>query len=441
MWKFEKVFSDDGSELSTATLDTTLGIPIECVYDGRFLWVTCTAGLGIYEFWGASSDNEPSVDEIDELLYPRYTEEGPKRKLKLITFYSFTSEIKRSTRYVQLSLAPTWTSGAGSTTVGSTALTFTQKRADLLICTEVSTNTNGALSPYWITKVDNKIVVSALNFSKVFIFDIGAQRFESTMTLASEPSGVPTVANSNLHGQNGRIWCVNTLFSDTLAQRLISKTLAGTETSTAINVRPSESRTWIANGFNGSVYITNHNGVSISRYDQDTAALGARIRTSSWPHHIWSTQDRRIIVASGDALLTTVDYDDDGVHHDNNSETVPSSLTQDPINGNRLWFARANDIARLTLGTGEMIEIGTSDEDWVIKDSGLDDPLFVLGLPIQTFYLEDGTPRSTRPYLVTLSGSAVHLVQLDTPLVRPYYVELNGQGAVVGGALQYFGEQ
>jgi hypothetical protein len=43
--------------------------------------------------------------------------------------------------------------------------------------------------------------------------------------------------------------------------------------------------------------------------------------------------------------------------------------------------------------------------------------------------------------LFILNGSKVLLLPLDSTLKRQYYVEINGQGAVVGGTLQYFGEQ
>ncbi len=160
MWKFEKVFSDDGSELSTGTLSTTLGTVINAAYDGVYVWVCATNGIGIYEFFGASSDDEPSVDEVDDLLWVRYTEQGPKRKLKLVTFIKIdATHIKRSTRYLSLSLAPGWAGGAGSTTVGAVTITFTQNRTDLLVATEVSTHADGALSQYWITKVGSKMCI------------------------------------------------------------------------------------------------------------------------------------------------------------------------------------------------------------------------------------------------------------------------------------------
>jgi hypothetical protein len=282
------------------------------------------------------------------------------------------------------------------------------------------------------------VVSSGANFSKVFVFDIASQRLENVLTFDVESDLSATVANSNLHAQNSKIWVVNTRFSDSVPQRLISKTLAGTETSTNINVRPQSVRSWLANGYNGFVYLTNHNGVSVSRYNENTGILGARIRTSAFPHHIWTTQDRRIFVAS-EALLTTVDWDDDGVHFDHNSETTPFDLVSDPVDGSKVWFVRDSEIVKYTLADGNMQiigqDIGDLTPDWVITGHGIASHEVIATVPSQAFgsYV-------TRPYLFALSGTKVYLIALDGALSRKYYDELNGQGAIVGGTLQYFGE-
>lgn len=446
MWNFEKVFSDDGSELSTATLATALGQTIQGIYDGRFMWVTAANGIGIYEFWGASSGDEPTIDEIDDLLWARYTEQGPLRKLKLITFISISaSQVKRSTRYLSLSLAPGWTGGAGSTTAGGAAITFTANRADLLVATEVSTNSSGiALTPYWIATCNDKIIVSnGANYSNIFVFDVATQQLVSVLTLGLEPSGAATIANSNLLGLSGKAWCVNTFYDDATSQRLITKNInTGTETSTNINVRPSSTRAWLANGYNGFVYMTDHNGVSVSRYDQSTAALGARIRTSAFPHHVFTTQDRMILVASDTSLLTTVDWDDDGVHFSNNTENVPTSMARDPVSSTKYWFTRTsgNQLMKYDLTSGDMFEVGPTAADWVVSSSPIAAPVQVHTIGSRTYTASDGSTRTIRPYLFVLSGSSVYLVAIDNPLVRSWYTSINGQAALVGGSQQYFGE-
>jgi hypothetical protein len=451
-WKIEKIFTDTGSELSTATLNTTLGTTNQAVYDGRFMWVTCANGIAIYEFWGQSSGDEPTVDEVDDLLWQRYTEEGPLRKLKLITFISVgASQIKRSTRYLSLSVAPGWTGGAGSTTVGGTAVTFTANRSDLLVATEVSTNSVGvALAPYWIAKVGDKMVVSnGANYSRCWIFDIATQRPESSFTFTgTEFDGSTITANSNLCGSNGKIWFVNSVFNDLNGQRLYNYTL-GTSTLayTTIAVRPSLYRTWVADGFNGQIYITNYNGVSITKYDYATGAQTSRIRTNAFPTKIFTDQNRQIFVPSYGGMLTLVDWDDDGVHNDYSAEYTETGtvvgFASDPTDTDKVWFTQATDgkLSRYSLSTKQQYETGAG-ADWNIEQTGFGTPDMIVAIPSRTYTTSTGATRTVRPYMFICDNSTVRLFAMDLNafLVRDNYFEVNGQGAVVGGALTYFDE-
>lgn len=502
-WKIEKIFTDTGAELSTGALSTSLGSAIQSVYDGRFMWVTCTNGIAIYEFWGQSSGDEPTVDEVDDLLWPRYTEEGPLRKLKLITFINISAgTIKRSTRYLSLSVAPGWGGGAGSTTVGAYTVTFTQKRSDLLITTESSTNSTGvAMSPYWISKVGDKMVVSSgANFSRCWIFDIATQRPETSFSLGS------VVANSNMIGSNGRIWFVNTFYNDGTAQRLFNYKLSdSTLGSSPINVRPSDTRTWLADGFNGQIYVTNHNGVSVTRHNSETGVQNARIRTNALPTKIWSDQNRSIMVNSFGGMLTLVDWDDDGVHNDYSCEYEDNSTVAafafDPTDITKVWYAnidgtvkRYNLVDKQQYETGPVTQevkewvqqaqnttitlakasatdvsingasfeadgssitfdsdnpIGVTEtlatytapaDDWTIVLTNLQTPDWMTAVPSRTYTTSTGEVRTLRPYMFVCDGNTVRLFALDYYLVRDNYFEVNGQGAVVGGTNEYFGE-
>lgn len=518
-WNIEKIFTDNGSELSTGALNTHLGVSTQSAYDGRFMWVACTNGIAIYEFWGGG--NEQTVDEVDDLLWSRYLEQGPLRKLKLVTFVKIdASTIKRSTRYVQLSLAPEWTGGAGTTTVSGTTLTFTQKRPDLLVTTESSANATGiALSSYWIAKSGNKMIVSqGASFSRCWIFDIATQRMESTFQFPFEPvvtqtfqanlcaNGiVPTLpaervtANSNLVCANNKVWFVNAKFDDTTQQRLYSYNLSTQAyNSQPINVRPGTTRTWLADGLNGFIYATDYNGVSVSRYSTETGILGARIRTNAHPTKIWTDENRRIMVSSYEGMLTLVDWDDDGVHNDYSTEnkgaTTIACFSFDPVDTTKIWFAQAeptDDVYKVTrydLSTKQQLETspipptptpeptttlfgeiaapaliteidtGTAETivfekvgsqykakypppgDWHILGTGMESPDWMVTVPTRTYTHIDGTNYTQRPYMFICDGANVRVFALDYYLVRTNFFEVNGQGAVVGGALEYFGE-
>lgn len=517
-WKIEKIFTDTGAELSTGALNTTLGTSIQSCYDGRFMWVTCTNGIAIYEFWGQSSGDEPTVDEVDDLLWTRYLETGPQRKLKLITFINITSgQIKRSTRYLSLCAAPGWTGGAGSTTVGAYTLTFTQSRSDLLVATEVSANSVGvACTPYWITKVGSKMVVSnGANFNRCWVFDIATQRPETSFALTPlEFDGTAITANSNLLGSNGRIWFVNTVFNDANPQRLYNYRLSDSTLGyTNLAVRPSTRRSWLADGFNGYLYVTDFNGVSISKYDY-TGGYVSRIRTNAFPTKIWTDQNRQIFVNSYGGMLTLIDWDDDDVHNDYSCEydenASVAGFATDPVDTGKVWFTQTADgkLTRYDLAMKQQYETGpetdvvtewvnveaggtatvsrpvldgqivvagvTSQwdgamlhftdafghptgladhgstkamatytapaEDWVIVKHEFAAPGYITTVPARTYTTGSGETRTQRPYLFICDGATVRVFAIDTFLVRDNYMEVNGQGAVVGGPLAYFDE-
>ena len=447
-WKIEKIFTDTGSELSTAGLSTTLGTSIQAAYDGRFMWVTCTNGIAIYEFWG--SGDETAVDDTEDLLWARYTEDGPKKKLKLVTFVSVgASQIKRNTRYLSLSVAPGWTGGAGSTTVGDYTVTFTQSRSDLLVTTEVYPNTVAEpLSPYWIAKVGSKMVVSnGANFTRCWIFDIETQRPESSFAFSnSEFDGSQITANSNMVGSNGRIWFVNTVYDDANGQRLYNYRLSDSTLGYAtVNVRPTQTRTWVADGFNGQIYVTNYNGVSVTRFDGESGAQTARVRVNAFPTKIFTDQHRQIFIASYGGMLTLLDWDDDGVHNDYSAEYTDAGtlacFASDPTDTDKVWFAQATDgkVTRYSLSTKQQYETGTG-ADWNIKETGFATPDWLVTVPTRTYLDITGATKTVRPYMFMCDGGTVRLFAMDNFLVRDNYMEVNGQGAVVGGALEYFGE-
>ena len=431
-YKLEKVFSDTGSELSTGALNTTLGQGVQSCYDGRFMWVTAANGIGIYEFWGASSDDEPTVDEVDDLTWQRYTEQGPQRKLKLVTFINITSgQVKRSTRYLNLSLVPGWTGGAGSTTVSGTAVTLTQSRSDLLVCTEVSTNTySTALSPYFICKWYDKMYVSSgANFTKIFVFDIASQRLVDVIGLGFDQDGSTALtANSNLIAENGYLWFVNTFFNDITAQRMYRVRCSDKAiTSSAINIRPASTRTWLASGFNGYVYATNFNGVSIAKFDTTTGAQADRIRVNGLPTRIFSDQNRRIFVGSFAGMLSLVDWDDDGVHNDYSyGDGTLFGFASDTTDSTKVWFTDGTLLARYDLNNKEQLETGPSIdsvEQWVpvapggtatLQRNPVDDAVSIPGLEQDTDYTVAGATITFSSDVSTL-GANEALASFDSP--------------------------
>ncbi len=441
----ERVYQDDGTELNTAQVPTSIAGVDQMLYDGRYVWVTCTSGIAIYEFWGASSDNEPTFEELDELVYARY-DSGAKKKLRLVTFMSLGAQLQRVTRHASLSLRPDIlsTTPDGATTVGDVTATLTTIRSDLRVVTEVSTNSLGSLSPKWIAKIGRKIyVTNGANFTKIFEFDADTQRPVRTISLPMRTTSIQEVANSNLCAAGGYLWMANTFYDDGTLQKLYRYDLT-TFTALSIPVRPQSARMFIVDGHNGHVYFTNFNNVSISKVSYDNTFVSA-IRTNALPTQMWSDQNRRIWVNSYAGMLTLVDYDDDGVHNDWSTDDAAQALAFDPSDSTKLWWCDGAKLVKHDLTTKTQLETSHNPDetdDWFFDGSfPAGNVVSMISVPSQVIGY-DGGEKTMAPYLILGFDNHLACIRLDTYLMyRKSYAELNGQGAVVAGSVAYFGEQ
>lgn len=442
----ERVYTDDGTELSTAGVPTSLAGADQLAYDGRYVWVTCAGGVAIYEFWGEASDSEPLWEDLDELTYPRY-DSGAKKKLRLITFMSLGSQLLRVTRHASLSLRPDIlsTTADGTVMVGAVSCELKTIRSDLRVIAETSTNSLGSLSPKWIQKIGSKMyVTSGANFTKIFEFDIETQRPIRAITLPERITNVLEVANSNLCAASGKLWLVNTFYDDATLQKLyqFDPTL-NTWAYSTIPVRPSSARTFIADAYNGHVYITNYNNVSISKFTYAGTFVQA-IRTNALPTGLWTDQNRRIWVNSYAGMLTLVDYDDDQVHNDWSTDDAALSLVMDPNDSTKLWWCDGAKLVRHDLTTKTQLETSHNPDetdDWFFTGQFPAGDVVSLLSTVPQVIGYAGGEKTMASYLIMSFDNHLAAVRLDTYLMyRKSYAELNGQAAVVAGAIAYFGE-
>lgn len=445
-FKLDRVYESNGTELTNALHTTTLSGAVNMEYDGRYLWVACgTAGIGIYEWWGAASDNEPAWETLDELVYPRY-DSGLKKKLRLVTYITVgASSTKRTT-----CLEPMAESGATTYSQSSGETAYAKSTA----------RTGTALNAYYIKKCADKMyVTNGANFREVFEFSIDTQNLlsvinveetylgmtHSFVTGTTFTKGTKYAMNSNLESANNKLWFVGTAFGDDWPQKLYSyDVLTGTRTTTDIPARPSLARTWVANGYNGSVYISNYNNVSVTRFSNVDGSLGAVIRSNAFTTHMHSTPDRRIWASSYGGMLTLIDWDDDGVHHDYSSgigtESRAVSLHIDPTDTSKVWFVTASQqLIRHDLNTHQQLE-GFGTNDWSFTNTKLGSP--EVAWVSQPMYFQDSTltTHQLKPYIFLLQDGKLLAWKLDKYLYRDVYATVNGQGAVVEGPQQYFGE-
>lgn len=378
------VFRSNGRDLSTAGLTTSVALAQQMLFDGTYLWVTCgTDGIAIYQYFGANSDDEPAWDELDDTTRFRY-DEGLSRKLRLVTFIKVTTtQVIRSTCLPALSLFPTLSPSDpdGAYTISGTPVTVTTvANGERVITSTVSRGgTFTALNAFYMaTDGTSVFVTNGQNFTEVHKFTIASQDFDSKFTFAAAlPDASPNVMNSNLCFASGKLWAVNTFYSDTVNQKLCTYTISGgAQAEHNIPVRPGNTRSWIADGYNGSVYVTNFNEFTVTRYAY-AGTFGATIRVNSSPTKVFSFPDKRIFVSSFAGMLSLIDWDDDGVHNDWGTETSCVALQVDPDDSAHLWFVNADGIvARHYLNDSTQNEVSEEDDDWVWNHPRLCDYTF-----------------------------------------------------------------
>lgn len=333
-FKLDHVYSSDGADLTNSLHTTTLANSSTSEFDGRYLWVTCgTDGVAIFEFWGETSDSEPTFEELDDLHYPKY-DSGVSKKLKLVTFITMTSS-----QMIRTTCLPSLQE------VGATISTqSTGNKAYAL----VTSRSGSTLNAYWIKKCNGRMyVTNGANFGEIYEFDIQSQKFVSVINVQETyagntteffTNGVKYNMNSNLELANSKLWFVGASFGDTAAQRLYSyDPIALVKTTTDIPVRPQRARAWLANGFNGSIYVANYNNVSVTRFNVD-GTFGATIRTNAFPSYMWCGPDRKLYVSSFAGMLSYVSTLDDSVTALAGTQYPVIAGWSDPSNGSKIWY-------------------------------------------------------------------------------------------------------
>ena len=433
-YKIDRVYDSDGIELTTAGGATSLAGAVNMEYDGRYMWVACSGGIAIYEWWGAASDNEPAWDTLDELVYPRY-DSGAKKKLRLVTFIG--------TGFRATALEPMALAGATK-----------YVKSDVL---SVWVNNSGGApsSPYWIKRCNDKMyVTNGATFASVCEFDIATQTFVRAIATTEVYTGISNELftrgttysmKSNLGVSGGKLWFVGTSFGDNATQKIYSyNPITNVRNSTDIPVRPSVARTWITSGYNGGVYITNYNNVSISKFSDVNGDFISTIRMNAFPTHAFTGPDRRIWVSSFGGMVTLVDYDDDQAHNDYSSGVGDNmravSVASDPTNSAYLWFINSDGLlVRHNLNTHQQLETG-SGNDWNMENAKIGSPEQLYITQQFTYQDADLVSHTVKPYAFLLQGGKLLAWKLERYLYREVYATVNGQAAVVEGPQMYFGE-
>lgn len=372
----EWVYKSNGDDLTTAALSTSVANATQMIDDGTYVWVACgTDGIMIYQYFGENSDNEPAWDTLDYTNYTRY-DYDLSRKLRLITAIKITStQILRTTCIPALSLFPTLSSvdPDGTYTIsGIPVIVTTLANGERAIMSTESRSGN-ALNAQYLCKDSNSIFVSnGTTFSEVMKFDIASQTLTSSIFMSAPVSGVYPTMNSNLCQANGKLWAVSTFFDDNTPQSLVSYNISSAAIiNTPIPVRPGSAKSWVADGYNSSVYVTNYNNWSVTRFSYSNV-FGATIRVNGYPTRIFTQPDKRIWVTSYAGMLSLIDWSDDSVNNSHGTESGILSFDVDPSDSSFVWFTNSDGkVVRQDLNTHKQIEICDIENDWVWRHERL----------------------------------------------------------------------
>lgn len=482
-YKLAQVFSTDGTELTNSLHTTTLSGANQMAYDGRYLWVTCgTNGIAIFDHWADDINRvstRPAFTDIDDLTQQYWADQDsliaaiPQMKLKLVTYITVTSsQILRST-----CLEPQ----AESLSTKTARDSYSDN-----IFSKVTSRSGNALNAAYIKLMNGKMyVTNGIVFDEIFEFDINTQKFTQRFSVPDTYKGsttIPLVAGmpvftngqkykmlSNLEVADNKLWMVGQSWGEDKQRQVYNfNPITGNLFSVDSQARPGFSRSFIANGMNGYVYVANYNDWGVCKFDASTSAFVKNIRVNGYPCGIWAGSDRRIWVTSYAGMLSLLDYDDDQVHNDYSTESIASAVQVDPTDGTSIWFINAtNVLAKYSLNTKTQMESSTSHtHDWEFYNDKLTTPDNFIIIPGFTYSDSNLNTVTVKPHIIvindsslvcwfisgTYSGSPDENNPLADIVYRDYkypytdypsrtiYAELTGQAAVSAGNSTYFGE-
>lgn len=374
-FNIEHVYTTDGSDISTTQLSTSVASVNSMLFDGKYLWVMGINGIAIFSYFGSYCYDEPSWAELDDAIYQNLGY-GLSKKLRLVTYIKVTSAVVvRTTVDPALSLFPTLSSSDADGTYvigGVNVVVKTLENGERAITTSITRTGSdlNTLNAFYGAIDGTKLYATNGNvFSEVFRFNVTTQDFETAFRITPMTgSGAYPTMTSNMIAADGKLWTVTTMTSPDLPQTLQSYNLStGVTVQTTIPVRPGTARSWIADGYNSHVYVTNYNNLSVTRFTYSNV-LGAVIRVNSSPSRIFSFPDKKIYVSSYAGMLSLIDWDDDGVHNDWGTESTCLALYQDPTDSSKVWFLNdGGTIANHDLNTHDQTEFAalTETDDWI----------------------------------------------------------------------------
>jgi hypothetical protein len=363
--------------------------PKHMAFDGKFIWVTGVNNVYVYSYWEEGELRDVPFESIDDLDYNKF--DG---KLKLIETISVP---------------------------------------------------NGS---YWITRGYDKMWVSSgAIFDK--ITGISITTLEVTDNIVC-----PKMMASNLLYENSKLWMVNQFEEDVDRQKLFNLDInLIVWNSDEIQTRKQQALCYLATPYNGSIYVTNFNNVSIAKFSADTGLFERLIRVNAFPTTLLGTSDRELFVGSYEGVISSINTSDNLVSHPFSALDDINSMS---IDGDYFWIVHSSGrLMRLNRSTRAAFISDKIDEYDLSPDWHLDLSKFLdatstnsnfyqtLITPEYSYQSFNGTSWDTvtiKPYLFIIGLTSLNAFRLDKPIYRDGFIAVHGQAMVSTGAEDYMGE-
>lgn len=317
-------------------------------------------------------------------------------------------------------------------------------------------------------------------FDTIYQIHIRTRQVFGKFQLPKNTDGKSKKMNSNICYANGKLFMVENYEESIGANQNVWVFDIATKTFSKVQltVKPQKTKAYLAQCYTGYVYVSNYNGLSLTKIDVSTLAITSVIRGNAFPTLVIGTPDKKIVTSSYGGLMSFLDETDTFTHSLSTEKDIQVLAYQD---ANTYWTIDAS--GKLIRATSDNALIGNADGwtgDYVIVTScaknQMDDDLgemqggvidnsgnFLNDYSIPASYHDltvapefkyqrwNGTAlvdATLAPRVIVIADNTLFVINTDeikfcypTPAVSRSSVSISGKAMVSYGPSNYLGEK
>lgn len=316
----------------------SVSAPIQCAYDGRYVWVTNTGNTQIFEVWANNIDNTGVNYTARSTVLVGQVQDSVEN----LPTYDFTdcSFITYGAGYMYIAKKKQW------------QLEGVTDRSKMLFDTILKVNVN--------TRKVEEVIRTPI--SQIHI-DSDAPYQHATHKYV--------MMNSVLHFEEGKLWCVDDWVDaqSNGSQRVYTYDISsGLWSTRGFQAQTQKNRAQITSA-NGFVYISAYNSLSVLKYNALTGDFVSSLRGNANPNALCATPSGKILVTSDGGLVSHLNTDDTWTHDLMSDTSACTCVTYESdsyiwtVDGNSHLFRIGSD--NFVYGSGYKDESG-NDTDYTL---------------------------------------------------------------------------